>query len=107
MRHKLLPLFLTTLAILIIAIEPSIAGNKFTTIGGGVSGTETEKLNRLKDLTPWAGGFFIVMAIGALLTKNRYEGLIGLVTGKKTEAVSVVPIVLFVLGLVLIGVYFI
>jgi hypothetical protein len=100
-------LFLTLLALLIIAIEPAFAGNKFTTIGGGVSGTETEKLARLKDLSPWAGGFLILMSFAALMTKNRYEGLIGLVTGKKFEAVAIVPIVLFVLGLILIGVYFI
>jgi hypothetical protein len=92
---------------LVIAIDPAFAGNKFTTIGGGVSGTETEKLARLKDLTPWAGGFFILMAIASLATKNRYEGLVGLVTGRKFEAVAIVPIVLFILGLILVGVYFI
>jgi hypothetical protein len=107
MRHKLTALVLVTLALLIIAIEPALAGNKFTTIGGGVSGSKTEKIALFQALMPWAGGFLILVGIAALLTKNRYEGLIGLVTGRKFEAVTVVPLVLMAIGLFLIVLYFV
>jgi hypothetical protein len=107
MWKRLSALFQNTLLLLFIAVEGAFAGNKFTTIGGGVSGSKTQKLAHFQELMPWAGGFLILVGLAALLTKNRYEGLIGLVTGKKFEAVTVVPLVLMVIGLFLIGLYFI
>ncbi len=107
MRRTLTTVLLGSLLLLALAIDPAFAGNKFTTIGSGVSGEQSQKLEHLQKLTPWAGGFLILVGLAALATKNRYEGLIGLVTGKKFDAVTVVPIVLMIIGLILIGISFV
>lgn len=87
-------------------VDPAIA-NKFTTISGGVSGADREKILVLKQISVIAGNFLILLAVIALLTRGRFEGFIGMYKGKKGESVTVVPLVMLVIGSLLIGVYFI
>ena len=86
-------------------LEPALA-NKFVTIGGGVAGNRSEKVMLLKDLVPFAGGFLILIGILALITRSRFEGLIGMVTGKRWEPITIVPLIMIIIGAILIGIYF-
>ena len=86
-------------------VEPAVA-NKFTTIGGGVSGADREKILILKQISAIAGNFLILLAIIALLTRGRFEGFIGMYKGKKGESVTRVPLVMIIIGSLLIGIYF-
>ncbi len=100
-------LLLLALLIILLAIDPTLAGNKFTKIGGGVAGSASEKLQTLKTIGAIFGGFLVVLGILSFLTRSRFEGLIGMVTGRTFEAVTVVPIILIILGCVLALFYFI
>ncbi len=98
----LLCLTLVTLAI----VEPALA-NKFQTIGGGVSGGSASKVAVLKEIALYAGGFLIFLGLSSLLTRNRFEGLIGMRSSKKeVELITAVPIVLIVIGGLLLVVHF-
>ena len=94
------------LLILLVTVDPVLAGNKFTKIGGGVAGSSTEKLKVLKSIGGIFGSFLILLGILSFITRNRFEGLIGMVTGKTFEAVTVVPIILIILGSVMVLFYF-
>lgn len=105
LRSKaLLILILTTI---VICIDPALAGNKFTTIGGGVAGSDAEKLQTLKVIGAIFGGFLVLLGLLSFMTRSRFEGLIGMVTGRTFEAVTVVPIVLIILGCLMALFYFI
>jgi nitrate reductase gamma subunit len=93
--------------VLLVIAEPLLAGNKFVTIGGGVSGISREKIALLKTISGYAGGIIITISIAALLTRRRYEGTVLMANKKKrVDAAVVAPLVLSVLGLVLIGISF-
>jgi len=89
---------LITILLLLVMIEPTLAENKFTRIGGGVSGSNREKYEILKNIGAIFGGFLVLLGILSFATRKRYEGFLGMVTGKGLEAATVVPIVLIVLG---------
>lgn len=99
-------ILLLVLFIIVIAIDPSLAGNKFTKIGGGVAGSSSEKFATLKLIGAIFGGFLVLLGILSFLTRSRFEGLIGMVTGRTFEAVTVVPILLIILGCVMALFYF-
>jgi hypothetical protein len=101
MRRVASVLFLALL-IFIAVSDPALAGNKFTKIGGGVSGSSGDKIELLKSMRGIFGGFLVLLGIIAFATRSRFEGLVGMVTGKRFEAVTVVPIVLIILGSILI-----
>jgi hypothetical protein len=84
--------------ILIAAFDPALAGNKFTKIGGGVSGSSGDKIELLKSMRGILGGFMVLLGVIAFATRGRFEGLVGMVTGKRFEAVTVIPIILIILG---------
>ena len=90
--------------VLVCYLEPSLA-NKFTTIGGGVAGDRSEKVMLLRNLFPYVGGFMILVGLLALMTRRRFEGLVGMVTGKPWEAVTIIPLLLILAGSILIGIY--
>lgn len=90
--------------IFVCYLEPSLA-NKFITIGGGVAGDRSEKVMLLRNLFPYIGGFLILVGLLALMTRRRFEGLVGMATGKRWEAVTIVPILLILTGLILISIY--
>ena len=71
---KTIPL-ITSLALLSI-FDPALA-NKFETIGGGVTGLSQEKLQLLKQISLYSGGFLLLLSIMAMLTRNRFEGFVG------------------------------
>jgi hypothetical protein len=98
-------LFVAALLVL-FAVDPALAGNKFTKIGGGVSGSNLEKLRILKAIGGVFGGFLILLGIISFITRGRFEGLVGMSTGKTFEAVTIVPIILIVLGGALVTFYF-
>ncbi len=100
-------ILIITLLLVLVAIDPALAGNKFTTIGGGVSGSDAEKFRVLKGVGGIFGGFLILLGIASFLTRGRFEGLVGMVTGERFEAVTVVPIILLILGGLLVTFYFI
>jgi len=95
-----------TLLVVLVAIEPTLAGNKFTKICGGVAGSSAEKLRILKGVGGVFGAFLILLGIVSILTRGRFEGLVGMVSGKRFEAVTVVPILLLILGTILVTYYF-
>ncbi len=82
----------------VAVFDPALAGNKFTKIGGGVSGSSGDKIELLKSMRGILGGFMVLLGVIAFATRGRFEGLVGMVTGKRFEAVTVVPIVLIILG---------
>ncbi len=100
-------ILIITILLVLVAIDPALAGNKFTRIGGGVSGSDAEKLEVLKGVGGIFGGFLILLGVVSFLTRGRFEGLVGMVTGERFEAVTVVPIVLIILGGLLVIYYFI
>jgi predicted lipid-binding transport protein (Tim44 family) len=48
-----------------------------------------------------------LLGVIAFATRGRFEGLVGMVTGKGFEAVTVVPIILIILGVILITTHFV
>jgi len=92
------PYILLALIIFVAVYDPALAGNKFTRIGGGVSGSSNEKIEFLKSLRGIFGGFLVLLGVLSFATRGRFEGLVGMVTGKTFEAVTVIPIILIVLG---------
>jgi len=95
-----------TLMLVLVAVDPVLAGNKFTKIGGGVSGSSMEKFRILKSIGGVFGGFLILLGIIAFITRSRFEGLVGMSTGKIFEAVNVVPVILIILGGLLVLIYY-
>ncbi len=90
----------------LLLIEPVYA-NKFETIGGGVSGANASKLSILKEIALYAGGFLLFLGLASLVTRNRFEGLIGVRSkNKKFELVLVTPILLMVAGGILLLIHF-
>ncbi|MCW8943683.1 MAG: hypothetical protein OQL27_02850 [Sedimenticola sp.] len=90
-------LFSLLTLLLLLTLLPELAlANKFTTIGGGVSGASDEKLKILKQIASYAGLFFILLGTLGLLTRNRFEGFIGM--KRKGEKHSPGPYVLIVIG---------
>ena len=89
--------FILLLVSLILLMIPEFSlANKFVTIGGGVSGVNTEKMEVLKQITAYSGLFLITLGILSLLTRERFEGFIGMRT--KREGNSPVSYVLILLG---------
>ncbi len=101
-----LTIYLLFIIAVTIAIDPALAGNKFTTIGGGVSGSSHEKFQVLKSISAIFGGFLILLGVLSFITRGRFEGLVGMVTGRAFEAVTVVPVVLIILGSIMTLPYF-
>lgn len=86
-------------------VVPEISfANKFATIGGGVSGVSDEKLNILKQIAAYAGTFFILLGILSIVTKDRFEGFIGM--RSKDQGISPAAYVLIVLGALLSLLFF-
>jgi hypothetical protein len=99
--------FLILALVIIVAVnDPALAGNKFTKIGGGVAGSSSDKIAFLKSLRGIFGGFLVLLGIIAFATRGRFEGLVGMVTGKTFEAVTVVPVILIILGSILMLTHF-
>lgn len=103
---RAIPLILLALIILVAVHDPVWAGNKFTKIGGGVVGSKDEKLQFLKSLSGIFGGFLVALGILSFATRSRFEGLIGMVTGRTFEAVTVVPVILIILGSLMVLAYY-
>ena len=60
---------LSGVAIGLLLLEPSLAGNKFETIGGGISGSSQAKLQFVR---PISSGFGILFLIGAILSLTPF-----------------------------------
>ena len=87
-----------------LALIDLAEANKFETIGGGVSGVGRHKVAQLKDIAAWAGGFLMILGGLALLGRSRFEGFVGMYTGRRGESVIAVPLMLLVLGAILLGI---
>ena len=96
---KLFPVGVLLFALIAVLGPEAALANKFTTIGGGVSGASNEKLGILKEIASWTGLFFIFLGTLALLTRNRFEGHIGMT--RKGEKPSNGPYGLIVVGVLL------
>ncbi|WP_199930465.1 hypothetical protein [Sedimenticola thiotaurini] len=97
---------ITLLAVSIAALavpEESFA-NKFTTIGGGVSGMDHEKFDILKQIGAYTGTFFILLGILSIVTRNRFESFVGM--RMKGEGIAPASYVLLVLGALLSLLFF-
>jgi hypothetical protein len=93
-------LFILFTFVLVATVLPEITlANKFTTIGGGVSGEEQLKLGVLKQIAAFSGLFFILLGVLGLLTRSRFEGFIGM--QKKGAPPSPAPYVLIGIGALL------
>ena len=99
-------LFLVAAALLLAIADPVLAGNKFTTIGGGVSGQSKEKVALMKNLSIYIGGFLVLVGIAGLATKKRFEGMVLMATGKGADKAAIISIIIMIIGFGLIGVYF-
>lgn len=95
------PYVLLALIIFIAICDPALAGNKFTRIGGGVSGSSSDKIEFLKSLRGIFGGFLVLLGVLSFATRSRFEGLVGMVTGSTFDAVTIIPIILIILGSIL------
>lgn len=100
----------STLALFVVSLTavavPEIAfANKFTTIGGGVSGISEEKLNILKQIGAYTGTFFILLGILSIATRDRFESFVGM--RLKGQGVAPASYVLLVLGALLSLLFFV
>ncbi|WP_428607872.1 hypothetical protein [Sedimenticola sp.] len=103
MNRSAITLFFLSLALLTI---PDISfANKFVTIGGGVSGTSGEKFTVLKQIGAYTGTFFILLGVLSVVTKDRFEGFIGMRT--KDQGVSPASYILIILGALLSLLFFV
>ena len=98
---RIIPVLLLALIIL-IAVDNLAWANKFTKIGGGLAGSSDDKIEFLKSMRGIFGSFLVILGVLSFATRARFEGLIGMVTGKTFEAVTVVPVILIILGSLLI-----
>lgn len=98
-------IILLPLVLLGILLPELLLANKFETIGGGVSGLSREKIQLLKQVVYYSGGFLVFLGAMALITRNRFEGFVGM-AGKGTNAATQGGITLLVIGSVLIGLSF-
>jgi len=80
----------------LLTLSDTTLANKFTTIGGGVSGANNEKLEILKKIGAYSGLFFLFLGLLGILTRRRYEGFIG--SGRKGKKISPGVYVLLVVG---------
>ncbi len=106
-RIKLFLFLIVSVALLVLA-DPALAGNKFTTISGGVSGVDLKKLALLKDISGYAGGVMLVISLAALLTRRRHGGDSMSANKKNRMDTSIIaPLILSGIGLIFIIIYFI
>ncbi len=84
---------LLALVLIGLPLEPVLA-NKFVTISGGVGGVSSEKLRTLKEIALIAGAVLALIGILGLLTRGRFEGLIGLANPKQVFSAAVALIAL-------------
>lgn len=103
MNKPVITLLFVSIAALVVP-EVSFA-NKFATIGGGVSGVSDEKLKILKQIGAYTGTFFILLGILSILTKDRFEGFIGM--RSKDQGISPASYVLIGLGALLSLLFFV
>jgi hypothetical protein len=103
MSKLTITLFLVSVAFMVVP-DMSFA-NKFTTIGGGVSGTDPEKIAILKQLGAYTGTFLILLGILSIVTKDRFEGFIGM--RSKHQGISPAAYVLIILGALLSLLFFV
>ena len=89
------------LALLCALVEPVLA-NKFTTISGGVNGMSREKIAILKQISLYAGGFLLMLAVVAVLTRKRFEGFVGYTSKKDLSTAVKGAAVLSVAGAILL-----
>lgn len=99
-------LFLIIAGLLLAMVDPALASNKFTTIGGGVSGQSKEKIALMKNLSVYIGGFLVLVGIAGLATKRRFEGMVLMATGKGADKAALISLIIMIVGIALIGVYF-
>ncbi len=104
--RRVIPLLLLAVFIFVAIHDPILAGNKFTKIGGGVAGSSHEKFEFLKSLSGIFGSILVILGVLSFATRSRFEGLVGMVTGRAFEAVTVVPVVLIILGSLMVLAYF-
>ena len=98
--------YLLLFFMLLFAGADPLYANKFETISGGVSGMDHEKIDLLKDISLYAGGFLIFLAILALATRNRFEGFLGYSGRGDSSATIKGSVILSVIGTLFIGLSF-
>jgi hypothetical protein len=104
--HRLSLYLVLTLLLWGTGADPVLA-NKFETISGGVNGMNREKIELLKTISLYAGGFLLFLSLLALVTRKRFEGFIGYSSrsgGSSTTLTGVA--ILTVAGTVFIGLSF-
>ena len=94
------PALICLLLALLALAEPALA-NKFTTIGGGVSGTDREKLQLLQIFAGIFGLFFIFLGFISMVPQFR-----GLSMLKVPEVTFGTSIGIIIFGLLLGSLYF-
>jgi len=67
-NHPLTVISLAAVMFLGLMLEPALAGNRFETIGGGVSGSTEAKLALVRPISIGFGVFFL---IGAVLSASK------------------------------------
>lgn len=97
--------FVILMLLFFAAIEPALA-NKFETISGGVSGLSREKLALIKQVSLYAGGFFLLLSLLMLINRNRFEGFVGSSSRKGLSSEVKGAIFTAVIGVVLVGLSF-
>lgn len=98
--------YLVLFLMLFCAGADPLFANKFETISGGVSGMDREKVRLLKNISLYAGGFLIFLALLALVTRNRFEGFVGYSSRGDSSATLKGATVLTVIGTLFIGLSF-
>ena len=88
-----------------VIVDPALA-NKFETISGGVNGMNKEKIRLLKDISLYAGGFLVFLAILSIITRNRFEGFVGYSSRSDSSSTLQGATILTVAGTLFIGLSF-
>jgi hypothetical protein len=78
------------LPVIAFFIEPALAGNKFETIGGGVTGSSRVKWEYLQIIFYVAGGIFLLLAIVSVTMRNSNVLMLNSVLWKESSIVLIV-----------------
>lgn len=96
--RRLVILIITSVILSLFLLEPAIAGNKFETISGGVSGFDDKKIAQLKSLVPYAGGFLVFLGAITILTRNHFEGMVLVNKRSRISSSVIIGLLLMLLG---------
>lgn len=102
-RRLLTPLYvLAILGLCLTLLEPSFAGNKFETIGGGVAGSSRVKAEYLFYILLGAGGLSLLAAVASVMLPHDNPLILNFSTWKQSAIAWAVMAAILIGGALMI-----